>query len=134
MPKQYVLYNLRPVKRCLKLVFFSGAGYGSSFSNVQESRTVATVSQNLPQICTASAQANMKHALKQMQYRFAVIYETPSIEQVGRQGIVVDRQHCTVHGLTSIKDIERVRWLSRENNSLCGYPIYFSLVSSVRIF
>ena len=36
------------------------------------------VSQNLPQICIASAYANMKHALKQMQYRFAVIYETLS--------------------------------------------------------
>ena len=32
----------------------------------------------LPQICTASAKGNMKHALKQMQYRFSVIYETLS--------------------------------------------------------
>ena len=37
------------------------------------------VSQNLPQICTESAEVNMKHALKQMQYRFVVIYETLSI-------------------------------------------------------
>ena len=35
------------------------------------------MSQNLPQICTASAKANMKHTLKQMQYRFAVIYGLP---------------------------------------------------------
>ena len=32
--------------------------------------------QTLPQICTASAQANIKHGPKLMQYRFAVIYET----------------------------------------------------------
>ena len=38
------------------------------------------VSQNLPQICTASAYWIVKHALKQMQYRFAVIlYETLGI-------------------------------------------------------
>ena len=36
------------------------------------------MSQNVPQICPASAEANMKHALKQMQYRFAVIHETLS--------------------------------------------------------
>ena len=34
--------------------------------------------QTLPQICTASAQANIKHVPKLMQYRFAVIYETLS--------------------------------------------------------
>ena len=33
----------------------------------------------LQQSCTASAEANMKHALTQMPYRFAAIYETPSI-------------------------------------------------------
>ena len=38
----------------------------------------------LPQICTVSAYANMKHALKQMQYRFALIYETPSKYNSGR--------------------------------------------------
>jgi len=32
----------------------------------------------LPQICTASAKADLKYALTQMQYRIAVIYETPS--------------------------------------------------------
>ena len=32
----------------------------------------------LAQICTASTQANMNHLLRQMQYRFAVIYETLS--------------------------------------------------------
>ena len=37
----------------------------------------------LPQICTASAQVNMKHMLKRMQYRFAVIYETLSITKIG---------------------------------------------------
>ena len=37
------------------------------------------MSQNVPQICTASAKANMKLALKHMQYRLAVVYETPSI-------------------------------------------------------
>jgi len=36
------------------------------------------VSQNLPKICPASAQANMKHVLKQMQYRFTLIYEALS--------------------------------------------------------
>ena len=35
------------------------------------------VRENLPQICTASALANMKPT--QMQYRFAVIYETLSM-------------------------------------------------------
>ena len=30
----------------------------------------------LPQVCTASAVVNMKHVLKQMQSRFAVIYGT----------------------------------------------------------
>ena len=33
----------------------------------------------LPQICTASAEVNMKHVLRQMQYKFAVIYGTHSI-------------------------------------------------------
>ena len=33
----------------------------------------------IPQICTASAEVNLKHVLKQMQYRFAVIYGTLSI-------------------------------------------------------
>ena len=33
----------------------------------------------LPQICTAYAEANRKHSLKQMQYRFAGIFETLSI-------------------------------------------------------
>ena len=37
------------------------------------------MSNNLPQICTASAKANMSHALKQLLYRVAVIYGTLSI-------------------------------------------------------
>ena len=37
----------------------------------------------LPQIFTTSASANMKHTLKEMQYRFAVIYETLSRNYLG---------------------------------------------------
>ena len=37
------------------------------------------VDQVLPQICTASAEVNMKHVLKHMKYRSAVTYETLSI-------------------------------------------------------
>ena len=35
--------------------------------------------------CTASAEANMEHAFKQMQYRFAVIYETLSANKYMRK-------------------------------------------------
>ena len=40
---------------------------------------------NLPQICIASAHVNINHALTQMQYRFAVIHETPSILERRRE-------------------------------------------------
>ena len=40
--------------------------------------TIYRVDRKLPQICTASAQVNMKRVLMLMQYRFAVIYETLS--------------------------------------------------------
>ena len=42
----------------------------------------------LPQICTASASANMKHALTQVQYRFAPIYGKPSRIFFDTKGIV----------------------------------------------
>ena len=50
----------------------------SSSPNIIEVEQVHTECPMIPQICNASAEANMKHTLKQMQCRFAVIYETPN--------------------------------------------------------
>ena len=49
-----------------------------AFKYNQKYRIYYRVDRILPQICTASAQVNMKHALTQMQYRFAIVYLTLS--------------------------------------------------------
>ena len=46
----------------------------------------------LPHICTASAYANIKYVLTQMQYIFAVTYETPSTNN----NITVQNVHTTL--------------------------------------
>ena len=52
------------------------------FQNPYPQRWTYWVDRILPQFCTASAIEHETYALKQMQYRFAVIYETPSCKKI----------------------------------------------------
>ena len=56
------------------------------------------MSQNLPQIYTASAYANIKHALKQMLYRFAIISETLSNTIPKKENIAyrLSKKSCSI--------------------------------------
>ena len=56
--------------------------YGAQSCRVAISGILYRVDRILPQICTASAKVNMKHALTQMQYRIAIINVTLSFTYI----------------------------------------------------
>ena len=73
---------LRITQSSLEIDFFNYEWYLRVFDEFKPKeiawRQTYRMDRILPQICTAAAEVNMKHVLKQMQYRFAVIYGTLS--------------------------------------------------------